>query len=391
MHDRFLSSALAVLTASALLAGCSGGGGGSSPVRTPATQAPSQNNPQAQSEMAVSDANALGSPLQDFSDFDKTIASSSIGDATATRTHSVTTGTCTNGVEFFAPDRNGDPGSTETIDFYDAACTEQARDLVRVFTSTGASSENVAMTESLYAIGNATPIATRSEMRTITNATFNSNGFPIAADGFDLVESGSLNISGAKTISSSRELVLSAASSGTTNYCSDSAGYNATGIAKLSETFGWQGGILTGGSRTINADNSVTWTGTNAGTAFNGAIGSLAIASGAQNTTCPISTPMFTLTGGTSTGSYSIPVTATYANGRLESLTIAGATLANGTTLNVTTNASVGPSSTQFITGSVSSGATQIATFAVDGFGDGTLTVTGTGAQYVITAWHVVR
>ena len=159
----------------------------------------------------------------------------------------------------------------------------------------------------------------------------------------------------------------------------------------MSETFGWQGGVLAGGTRVPNANGSVTWTGTDAGTAFKGAIGSLAIASGTQSTTCPIATPMFTLAGGTSTGTYNIPVTATYALGRLVNLSISNATLANGTTLNVTTNQSAGGSSSQFITGTISSGSTQIATFAVDAFGDGTLTLTATGAQFVITAWHVVR
>ena len=171
----------------------------------------------------------------------------------------------------------------------------------------------------------------------------------------------------------------------------DSSGFNDTGIAKLNETFGWQGGVLSGGSRTVNSDNSVTWTATHAGTTFKGAIGALSIATGTQNTACPIATPMFTLAGGTSTGTYSIPVVATYLHGMLESLTITNATLSNGTTLSVATNSALPPSSAGYITGTIGRGTTQIATFAVDAFGDGTLTLTATGAQYVITDWHVVR
>ena len=229
MRDRFLSGAVAVLTASALLAGCSGGGGGSSPLSAPATQSSPGNTSQAQSEAAVSDANALGSPLQDFNDFDKTIASPGSGTDASVRGRDVANGVCNEGVEFFAPARNGSANSTETIDFYDPACTQEARDVVRNFTPASASSESVAVTESLYAIGNATAIATRSEMRTITNGTFNADGFPISSDGFDMVESDTLNISGAKTIVSSRELTLEASSNGVTDYCSDAAGYNATG------------------------------------------------------------------------------------------------------------------------------------------------------------------
>jgi hypothetical protein len=360
--------------------------------QTPATSAPSQSGSQAQSEAVVSDANAVGSPLKNFADFDKSIGTSSVsGVGTSARTRADATGTCNNGVEFFAPDQNGDADSTETIDFYDSACTEKARDIVRVYAPTSASSETVAVTESLFAAGNATAIATRTSSHTISNATFNKYGYPEPADGFDLVQNDTLTIAEAKTISSGSELVMEPASSGTNAFCSDSSGFNDTGFPKLGETFGWQGGVLSGGSRTVNSDNSVTWTATHAGTTFKGAIGALSIATGAQNSTCPIATPMFTLAGGTSTGTYSIPVVATYSHGMLESLTISNATLSNGTALSVATNSSVPPSAPGYITGTISKGTTQIATFALDAFGDGTLTQTATGAQYVITDWHVVR
>jgi len=393
MRDRFITAAIA---ASALLAGCSGGGGGSSPMQTPATQSPATSSPsqgsQAQSEAVVSDANAVGSPLKNFADFDKSIDTSTVsGIGSSARTRDVASGTCNNGVEFFAPDQNGDADSTETIDFYDSACSEKARDIVRVYAPTSASSETVAVTESLFAPGNPTAIATQTDQHTITNATFNKYGYPEAAAGFDLVQSDTLTIAEAKTISSGSELVMQPASSGTNAFCSDSSGFNDTGIAKLNETFGWQGGVLSGGSRTVNSDNSVTWTATHAGTTFKGAIGALSIATGTQNTACPIATPMFTLAGGTSTGTYSIPVVATYLHGMLESLTITNATLSNGTTLSVATNSALPPSSAGYITGTIGRGTTQIATFAVDAFGDGTLTLTATGAQYVITDWHVVR
>jgi hypothetical protein len=392
MRDHLL---VATLAASALLAGCSGGGGGS-PITipsggsggSPSTGGGSSN---AQSDSAISDANAFGSPLKDYSDFDKASgASSGVGTAARVRVASAT-GACNDGVEFYAPDKNGDPNSTETLDFYDSACTIEASDLVRLYTSTGASSETVAVTESFFAPLDTTPIATRSSSHAITNATFNKYGYPIAADGYDLVETGNLNLLGTKTIASGSEFALQSASSGTNAFCSDSSGYNATGFAKLGVTFGWQGGVLSGGTRTVNADNSVTWTATHAGTVFKGPIGGLSIAQGTQNTSCPISTPMFTLAGGTAVGTYSLPVTATFVHGMLESLTITNATLSDGDTLTVTTNASEPPQSAEFITGVVTSGTTQIATFAVNSFGDGTLTITKTGAQYVITDWHVVR
>ena len=45
----------------------------------------------------------------------------------------------------------------------------------------------------------------------------------------------------------------------------------------------------------------------------------------------------------------------------------------------------------QFITGIVSNGGSQFATFNVNAFGDGTLTLTSSGAQYVMTDWHVIK
>jgi hypothetical protein len=135
----------------------------------------------------------------------------------------------------------------------------------------------------------------------------------------------------------------------------------------------------------------VTWTATHAGVVFTGAIGSLSVATGSENTACPIATPQYTLAGGTSQGSYTIPVTTTYMHGELTNLTVTSAQLASGNTLNVTTNSNVANTSTNFITGTISNGSTQIATFAVDCFGDGTLTVTSSGAQFVIDDWHVVK
>ena len=75
----------------------------------------------------------------------------------------------------------------------------------------------------------------------------------------------------------------------------------------------------------------------------------------------------------------------------LVNLQVTNATLANGTTLNVTTNTSVSPTSNLFITGTVASSGAQVASFNVDAFGDGTLTVSSSGAQYVVTDWHVVK
>lgn len=380
---------LAVLAATMTLAAC-GGGGGTSTMPSTGGSGGSTQSSQTQSQTAIDAANALGDPVKTVADFNDTTSGTATAQRSMNKTIMLSSGACNNGVEFWSPDKNGDPNSTEEQYFYDSACTELARDVVRIYTING-TSETVNRTESQYAINNATPIASRTSAVNYINGTYGTNGYPVVADGFARDSASTTNISGSKTIVGDDELVMQAGSNGTSAWCGDSAGYNATGIAAMNETFGWQGGVLSGGTRLLNNDGSVTWTATHAGSVFTGAIGSLSIAIGSENTTCPIATPQYTLSGGTSQGSYSIPVTTTYMHGVLTNLTVTNAQLANGNTLNVITNSSVSNTSSNFITGTIANGSTQIATFAVDCFGDGTLTVTSSGAQYVIDDWHVVK
>jgi hypothetical protein len=378
---------LLIIAATMTLTACGGGGGATPPTSNGGGGSSSS---QAQSKNAIDTINALGDPVTTTSNYNETTSGSELASRTGAATPMLTSGVCTNGVEFWSPDKNGDPNSTEVQDFYDLACTELARDTVRIYTIDG-TSETVQRTVQEYAINNSTPIATHDATVNYVNATYGTYGYPVVADGFARTATTQTNISGSKTIVGDDELVMTAGSGGVNDWCGDSAGYNATGIAKLNETFGWQGGVATGGTRTVNSNGSVTWTATHAGAVFSGAIGSLSISIGSQNTACPISTPMFTLSGGTSDGMYSIPVTATYMHGILTDLTVTNASLANGNTLNVTTNTNVLPTNANFITGTISNGGTQIATFAVDCFGDGTLTVSASGAQFVIDDWHVVK
>lgn len=376
---------LTVLSATLVFAGC-GGGGGSSTMPSAGGGSGSGATTQSASENAIDTANAVGSPVKTLTNYNAAISGASAGRTAATMSAS---SACTNNREFFAPDKNGDANSTEVQYFYDSACTQLARDAVRIYTINGGS-ETVNHTEKIYAINNTTPSAVRSDATSIQNATFDSYGYPIVASGFQRSNAGYLNIAGSRTINSDEELVMLPGSNGVNSFCSDSAGFNATGIASLNETFGWQGGV-SGGTRTVNNDGSVTWAATHAGSAFKGAIGSLSINVASANTGCPIATPEYSLAGGTQGNAYSIPMTVTYKAGILQNLTITNATLANGNTLNVATNASVPPTSSGFITGTVANNGTQIATFSVDAFGDGTLTVTSSGAQFVITDWHVVK
>lgn len=380
------------LASALIVAGCSGGGSSSTPSSGSATSNTPSGTAQTQSEASISTTNAVGEPMKSLANYTDAISPQS--DARSPQSLALSTCQTYSGggsYEFFSPDKNGDANSTEQQYFYDNACTQLARDEVRLWTTTSTSSETVNHTTKIYALGNATASAVRTDAVTIVNGTFDQYGFPNPAAGFARTDAGSLNIAGSNTVNSDFELVMLPLNGASESFCGDAAGYNATGISSLSETFGWQGGVFSTGTRTVNSNGTVTWSATHTGSTAKGAIGSFSIGIAAQNTACPISKPMYTLSGGTSQGSYTIPTVATYQSGLLVNLSITSASLANGTTLNVSTNGSVSPTSSLFITGTISSGSSQISTFNVDAFGDGTLTMTSSGAQYVITDWHVVK
>lgn len=393
MNARTFLAAAALLTATTLTA-CGGGGGGASGSLMPPAGGNSGASSQSQTEDSIDTANDVGSPMSEVSSYNDSMSSplqssGRVVQDTAT-IKALGDGTCTSGVEFFSPDKKGEANSTERIVFYDNACTQMQSDAVRVYTSTGANSETEQRTVSRYKLNGTTAGSVRSETVNYSNATFDSFGYPIYKSGFDRTHTGELDVNGVKTIDGDGELVILPPNNGSTTYCSGSAGFNATGNAALNETFGWAG-MIAGGTRTVNSDGSITWNFTHAGNTYTGPIGGLSIQAGVQNTTCPISTPMFTLGGGTLKGSSNLPIAATYAHGILSNLTITNGTLANGDTLNVSTNSGISPGDEHFISGSLSKSGTAIANFNVNAFGDGTLAVVSSGKAYDIEDWHVVK
>ncbi len=372
------------------LTACGGGASSSGSLTPPAGGGAVSQSAAQQTEDSIASTEALGAPVQDFANVNDSTNSPLQSSAIRTEDASVQTasGACNNGIEFYAPDKNGDPNSTETQFFYDNACTGLARDVVRIWTSTGSSSETVQRTGKMYALNSSTPAAVRTETVNYIHSTFDQYGYPVLKNGFDRSNTGELDVAGVKTVVEDGEFVLAASSGNSTTFCSDSAGYNAAGIS--GETYGWAG-LLPSGTRTLNSDGSVTWQSTHTGNIYTGSVGSFSIAIGNQNTACPISTPMFSLAGGTLKGSFSIPVTATFARGILINLAITNATLVNGDTLNVTTNTNLQPPDPHFISGTLTKSGTAVASFNVNAFGDGVLTVAATGKQFVINDWHVVR
>lgn len=384
--------AAASLIAVSILTAC-GGGGAAGSLTPPGTGSAGGASIQSQTEDAIDTANDVGSPVKDIGSYNEATGSPLQAAARGAQSISIQAlgdGACSNGVEFFAPDKNGDLDSTERIVFYDNGCTQIQSDAVRIYTQTSSASETVQRTVSRYTANNGAAASVRSETVNYTGASFDRFGYPVYKNGFDRTNAGELDVDGVKTIDGDGEFVLLPSSSGSSTFCGDSAGFNAAGDASLNETFGWAG-MMPSGTRTINADGSITWSLTHEGSTYTGAIGGLSIQAGVQNGSCPVSTPMFTLAGGTLKGEYDIPIQATYLHGVLTNLTVTNATLSNGDTLNIQTNSGVSPGDEHFISGTLAKSGTSIANFNVNAFGDGTLVVAAGGKAYHIEDWHVVK
>jgi hypothetical protein len=248
---------------------------------------------------AVNAVNALSSPVKTYGDENTNEPGSNPNDTRGLKpSMRPGKGACHRGREFFVPDKAGDANSSETEDFFDTACTQVARDVVRKWTAGSTTgTETVSRVVNEYAQGVATPIAIRTDNTAFSNATFGTYGFPVIASGFQRETSGQLAIGTRKNVLFDSENVMAPTTTAVSNYCTDSAGYNALGIPKLGLAFGWQGGAFTGGTRTQNADGSVTWYATHTGQTESAAIGALSITTAATNTACPIATPAYSLQG----------------------------------------------------------------------------------------------
>lgn len=295
---------------------------------------------------------------------------------------------CHDGVELFAPDRNGTANSTEALFFYDPGCSKLAVDDVRVYAPTSATSETVSRSDAFFLPASAWVAARAITQSTISSATFGNYGIPVARNGFSLHSVTDVSLGKTTVLSTGAEFLMTPGSSTSNGFCEDSAGYDPAGIASLDETFGWQGGALSGGQRST-VGSVVNWSATPTGMLYRAPIGSLSISRNAQSTTCPIGAPAFTLNGGTAIGTYSLPFGVTFRDGILWKLTVRSAQLPSGDTLSVTTRGR--RSDRTYVTGSVDNGTTPIAAFHVNAFGNGELTVISTGAQYRILDWIVLQ
>jgi hypothetical protein len=188
-----------------------------------------------------------------------------------------------------------------------------------------------------------------------------------------------------KRILSGSELIVQQGP-GIAVYCQSSAGFSVSGIPSLDETFGWESGALSGGTRAADERGSAIWSAHASGAVVQGAIGGLSIARNATNASCPMNAPAFVLKGGISENAFELPIALLFRGGTLSDLRVANGMFASGDSLTVTT-ANRQPLE---VDGVITNGRRQLATFRTDAVGDGTLTITSTGAQYVIADWIVV-
>jgi hypothetical protein len=302
------------------------------------------------------------------------------------------TGTCRDGRRFFAPDRRGDARSTETRDYFDSGCTQLARDTLRLYTLRGAAGEVVERAISLYERGRSSPVAVRRETSFVSNARFGRWGFPLARDGFAQTTASALWVGNRRQSTEGSGIVLLPGRGVTTGYCQDSAGYSTAGFPSLDATFGWEGGTLDSqisATRTTEGDGAITLASIEQGQTFVGPIGSLATVAQRHAGSCPAASAAYRLSGGEPAGVFIAPIRATYRDGRLRRLSVSGASFSGGYRLNaVTTTAGL---ETPRVTGTLSGRGFRVAEFETDAFGNGTLTIASTGAQYRLIDWTIVR
>ena len=422
-----------VLALSMALSACGGGGGGTgSTLPSPGGGGTGNTGqtPQEQQQSSVGAANAAGSSVEDISGFETAIqdpvvlmsGTRHVSEATASPhptsspgtgptaspspapEHTpVPSGTCiplTSGkgpfqsLEYWKPDKAGDANSVEYQLFFDTACAQLGEDRVRIITSQSGAGTVKTQTQTTivteYAAGNPVAVSSSTHTDTITGQ-FDAAGYPILKNGFARASTLVLTQNGNVVLNKGNEFVSAPTSSTSSTYCGDSAGYSPQAFTSTAQIHGEQS-LLASGTRTVNADGSVTYAHTGSGSTFSAAPpAALSLNKGALNTVCPIAAPAFTISGGAVVSSYNVPLmSVTFLHGVLQNLTITNATLSNGYTLNVTTSASAGPTSQTFISGTISKSGTTIATFSVDAFGNGTLTVASTGTQYSMVHWHVV-
>jgi hypothetical protein len=338
------------------LAGCSGGGSGTGLPGTPGSGTPSAQ------DVAQSGAMAATDPIEQ-GDLENGLTNGSLTSGASARFRRAGS-VCTDRTETTVTIVS----STETIYdvkfFYDAACTEIARDASNDVV-TSATGETIARTATNY---------------NLTGTVLTSRATDYAITGTPSSGSFTQMVTSALTVGTSSSPTAQiawtdtfAASSATNGTISGSAGrvLNPAGFAS---SYG-QNAALSGVTWSVDGSGNVTFAGTRTGELYKGAFDGLTLA-----TTAP-----FTVAGGSQIGGSSVTGSVVFdASGNLTSVSLSG-TFMKGDTLTVTSSGSP-----LVVSGTIASGSATVATFTLDQYGDGTITYAN-GSQGLIYDWHVVH
>lgn len=383
------------------LAGCSGGaiapGAASLPnvtsdgVRTVSDAADALDGQQTTASqnatLAISATDAFGSIVSGFGEDEETRTALSLSGTAQFRAQR--TARCDDGVVFSDPDRYRDPRSDETLLYYDGHCHYLARDVMRRAASSGANSETIRESAALFFPGSSAEVGSRTETLRIAGATFGRNGPTPLRAGLELSTSSRLATADGKQTAFDSAAVMLPSQGNVTDYCQQSAGYSITGIPSLDATFGWQTAAFSEVARATDGHGMATWSATENGTIFQAPIGSLAVAQNAVDPACPMTAEKFSVTSATAARNpFSIPISVTFRRGLLVGVSVAHAKVGSDT-LDVTTATNRSRADDAYVRGIIKGDRTPLATFHTDGFGNGTLTITSTGAQYVMRDWIV--
>jgi hypothetical protein len=359
-----ISLALAVLM-SVSLAAC--GGGGSSAPGTAATAAPGtgQTSTLSTQETAQTGTEAALSPVETSDSENVTVGGNNFPTLSVGRS-TLALGVCTNKHIFTKTILSPTQTQVEHKYFFDAACTQLARDVVEVLTQNSASSMSIDRTATNFNAA-ALLLSTRKGHFDITGSQNN----------YSMVHTSQLFIGSSTTATAQfgRQVTV-APQSATVDTLSANSGHTINvGVPSVNEEFGHTG-LITGGTETTDASNNVTYAGTHTGTFYKGPLNSLTLSA----------TPPFAVTGATSYGTATMTGSITYdSTGQLTNVALTG-TMLSGNTITVTS-----AGTPLVVSGTIATATgTNVATFSTDAFGDGIITYAN-GTQAQIMDWHVVK
>lgn len=358
------STFLCAIAATIALAGCGAGGG------TGGTLPPVQQNPQSSTTDAQSAANAAMAPVS-AGDMTAGLIGGDYGSTLSSGSHPVVLAalsqSCVHRHERIVTVISQTETKYETKYFYDAACTQLAKDVVADVTIPSGSAESIVRTAVWYN-QSGTQLANR-------NTNFNITGTP---GNFAAVLTSAFFVGSASqpTNQFGGEFDMASQNATTWTVAGDHADIYNDVRPSVNASFGVSA-ALQNATATVDGSGDVTFAGSRALSLSYGSLYGL---------TMP-STPPFSVSGGSVIGTGS-------ASGSIE-FDPAGQLMAVNVTVNTVKGFTVAMTSSGnpgsiAINGIVTnSSGQQVATFTVDQYGDGVITFAN-GSQALIVDWHIV-